>query len=61
MAAPSAPAIRLGRTLRGGIAPSIYGLVERGLLKRPELAGAVRGRVQLRFGCLLYTSDAADE
>jgi len=50
MAAPSAPVIRLGRTLRGGLAPSIYGLVERGVLKRPELAGAVRGRVQLRFG-----------
>lgn len=49
MAAHSAPAIRLGRTLRGGIAPSIYALVERGVLKRPEQAGAVQGRVQLRF------------
>ena len=36
-------------TLRGGIAPSIYALVERGVLKRPEQASAVRGRVQLRF------------
>jgi len=44
-----APAIRLGRTLRGGIAPSIYALVERGVLKRPEHAAAVNGRVQLRF------------
>lgn len=35
--------------MRGGIAPSIYALVERGVLKRPEHAGAVRGRVQLRF------------
>jgi hypothetical protein len=49
MAAPPAPVIRLGSTLRGGIAPSIYALVERGVLKRPEQAGAVRGRVQLRF------------
>lgn len=43
------PALRLGRTLRGGIAPSIYALVERGVLKRPEQARLVRGRVQLRF------------
>jgi hypothetical protein len=44
-----APAIRLGRTLRGGIAPSIYALVERGVLMRPQQAGMVHGRVQLRF------------
>ena len=43
------PAIRLGRTVRGGIAPSIYALVERGVLKRPEQAAAVQGRVQLHF------------
>ena len=49
MAQPQAPALRLGRTLRGGIAPSIYGLVERGVLMRPEQASAVIGRVQLRF------------
>jgi hypothetical protein len=45
----SAPALRLGRTLRGGIGPSIYALVERGVLKRPAQAAALRGRVQLRF------------
>jgi hypothetical protein len=49
MPATQVPAIRLGRTLRGGIAPSIYALVERGVLKRPEQAGVVNGRVQLRF------------
>ena len=49
MPLPQPPALRLGRTLRGGIAPSIYGLVERGVLIRPELASAVIGRVQLRF------------
>lgn len=49
MPATQAPAIRLGRTLRGGIAPSIYALVERGVLKRPQQAAAVRGRVQLHF------------
>jgi hypothetical protein len=36
--------------MRGGIAPSIYALVERGVLKRPEQAEAVQGRVQLHFG-----------
>ena len=49
MPATQAPAIRLGRTIRGGIAPSIYALVERGVLKRPEQAASVQGRVQLRF------------
>ena len=49
MPATPAPAIRLGRTLRGGIAPSIYALVERGVLKRPDQAAVVHGRVQLRF------------
>ena len=48
MSATQAPAVRLGRTLRGGIAPSIYALVERGVLKRPDQAAAVDGRVQLR-------------
>jgi len=49
MPATNAPAIRLGLTLRGGIAPSIYALVERGVLKRPDQAAAVHGRVQLGF------------
>jgi len=49
MPATQAPAIRLGRTLRGGIAPSIYALVERGVLKKPDRAAVVSGRVQLRF------------
>ena len=44
-----APALRLGRTLRGGIAPSIYGLVERGALMRPDRAASVKGKVLLRF------------
>jgi hypothetical protein len=50
MPATQAPALRLGRTLRGGLAPSIYALVERGVLKRPEQAAMVNGRVQLHFG-----------
>lgn len=48
-AQPDAPAIRLGATRRSGIAPSIYALVERGVLLRPAHAATVRGRVQLRF------------
>ena len=49
MPATQAPAICLGRTLRGGIAPSIYALAERGVLLRPQQAAVVHGRVQLRF------------
>ena len=49
MPAHEPPAIRLGSTLRGGIAPSIYALVERGAIMRPEHARTVCGRVQLRF------------
>jgi hypothetical protein len=49
MLSSNVPALRLGRTQRGGLAPSIYALVERGVLKRPERAAAVRGGVQLRF------------
>ena len=49
MPAHAPPPICLGATLRGGLAPSIFALIERGVLKRPDQASAVRGRVQLRF------------
>jgi hypothetical protein len=42
-------AVRLGRTRRGGIAPSIFALVERGAGRHPLLAAALRGTVLLRF------------
>lgn len=50
-AAPDAPVPRvaIGRTSPGGIGPSIFALVERGVLKRPALAGTLRGSVALRF------------
>jgi hypothetical protein len=32
-----------------GVAPSIFGLVERGIAREPELAARMRGRVVLRF------------
>ena len=32
-----------------GVAPSIFGLIERGIVREPELAGQIRGRVVFRF------------
>jgi len=43
------PQVQLGHMEPNGISPSIYGLVELGKLRRPELARQMRGRVELRF------------
>jgi hypothetical protein len=43
------PTVRLGRMVEDGVAPSIFGLVERGISREPELAGEMRGRVVFRF------------
>jgi hypothetical protein len=43
------PAVRLGRMVEDGVAPSIFGLIERGIARDPELAAQMRGRVVLRF------------
>ena len=43
------PRVRLGRMVEDGVAPSILGLIERGLLREPELAAQMRGRVVFRF------------
>src|SRR3954463_12705335 len=43
------PAVRLGRLLEDGVAPSIFGLIERGIAREPELAARMRGRVVFRF------------
>ncbi|MDX6616981.1 MAG: hypothetical protein QOD60_2072, partial [Solirubrobacterales bacterium] len=32
-----------------GVAPSIFGLLERGIGRRPEIAAQLRGRVVFRF------------
>jgi hypothetical protein len=32
-----------------GVSPSIFGLIERGIAREPELAGRMRGRVVFRF------------
>ncbi len=44
-----APKVRLGRTASTGIAPSLLGLIEHGVIRRPDLAREMRGRVVLRF------------
>jgi hypothetical protein len=46
---PRGPKVRLGRTSANGVAPSFYGLVERGIERRPDVARRMRGRVVLRF------------
>jgi hypothetical protein len=49
LAADRAPTIRLGRMVEDGVAPSIFGLIDRGIAREPELAAAMRGRVVFRF------------
>ena len=41
--------MRLGRLTEDGVAPSIFGLLERGIERRPEVAAQLRGRVVFRF------------
>lgn len=43
------PEVRLGRMVEDGVAPSIFGLVERGIAREPELGERMRGRVVFRF------------
>ncbi len=43
------PNVRLGRMVEDGVAPSIFGLIERGIAREPELASQMRGRVVFRF------------
>lgn len=45
----SPPRVRLGRMTEDGVAPSIFGLLERGIERRPEIAAQMRGRVVFRF------------
>jgi hypothetical protein len=42
-----APAVRLGALVPGGLAPAIMAIVERGVRRRPALAGALRAEVEL--------------
>jgi hypothetical protein len=43
------PGVRLGRMVEDGVAPSIFGLIERGIAREPDLAARMRGRVVFRF------------
>ena len=43
------PEVRLGKLVESGVAPSMFGLIEHGVDRRPEVAAAMRGRVVLRF------------
>ncbi len=45
-----APMVRLGHLSENSIAPSVYVLVRHGAQRRSEMAAAMRGSVQLRFG-----------
>src|ERR1700738_5201958 len=49
MVSQTPPPVRLGALVDDGIAPSVYALVERGATRRPDLARAARGVVELRF------------
>ena len=46
---PVVPEVRLGKTVPTGVSPSMYGLLERGAMLRPEVARAIRGNVAFRF------------
>jgi hypothetical protein len=41
--------VRLGRMVENGVAPSIFGLIERGIARDPQLAQGMRGRIVFRF------------
>ncbi len=41
--------VRLGRTTREGVAPSLFVWVERGVERRPAVAREIRGRVTFRW------------
>lgn len=44
-----APHVSLGQTERGGLAPAIMAIVERGVRRRPSLAAGIRAEIQLVF------------
>ena len=45
----AAQRVRLGRMVEDGVAPSIFGLIERGIARDPRLAAEMRGMVVFRF------------
>ena len=49
MGVPDLPAVTLGAVGARSVAATVLGLVERGVLLRPQLAGALDGHVRLVF------------
>lgn len=49
MSANGSVRVRLGRMVEDGVAPSILGLIARGVVREPDLAAEMRGRVVFRF------------
>ena len=43
------PSVKLGNQAPNGISASMYGLIDRGLAKRPRVARVIRGTVEFRF------------
>lgn len=43
------PTVRLGRQLPHSVAPAVFAIVERGCMKRPQLAAQIRCQAELRL------------
>ncbi len=43
------PQVKLGHVAPNGISASIYGLIDRGVTRRPRIAKGMRGTVEMRF------------
>jgi hypothetical protein len=43
------PKVTLGKVAGNGISPSLFGLIEHGARKRPQIARQMRGLVEIRF------------
>ena len=45
----TAPPVTLGHVAPNGISPSMFGLIEHGANRHPDVALSLRGRIELRF------------
>src|SRR4051794_20266619 len=45
----STPQVRLGEVRKGGVAPAIMAIVERGVRRRPALASAIRAEIEINL------------
>jgi hypothetical protein len=46
---PPAPTVELGQVTKGGVAPAIMAIVDRGARSRPEQASALRAEIELNI------------